>query len=279
MAGPTRYRRLVLDLHHDAADRRMLAAAAEFARLLGLDLHGIFVEDEGVHGLAGLPFAREFRLLTHDWTPIRAEQVAADFRQAAAGAQRLLVEVADALGVSNAFESLRGDPITGIVARIGPGDILLVAEPGHPRARIARPFARLCEAAFHAPGALLIMPPAGRRSTGSVAVAVRDPDDPSVDLAASLAAPEAAGLLLLAEASKVTEAAKARLHQLGVPPDAVRTRLVHRLEPHDLVGALAADDVRLLVLPRRLLAHDGATAARIAGASDVPVLVVEAAPA
>ena len=60
------HRRIVLSLHHGAASRSAMRHAAEMARLLDVGLTGIFVEDEAVHGLAAMPFAREFRLPSHD---------------------------------------------------------------------------------------------------------------------------------------------------------------------------------------------------------------------
>src|SRR5579863_5179876 len=100
--------RLILDLYWSPADPAAMSAAAEFARLMGLDLLGVYVEDEAVHALAALPFAREFRLPAHEWGAIEAGRIADDFRTAALGAQRALMRAAGALGVSHAFEVLRG---------------------------------------------------------------------------------------------------------------------------------------------------------------------------
>ena len=112
MSEPRENPRLILDLYWVSTDERTITAAAEFARLLGLDLLGIYVEDEAVHGLAELPFAREFRLPAHEWGVIEGERIAAEFRYAAMSAQRMLLRTAEALGVTSAFEVLRGDPTT-----------------------------------------------------------------------------------------------------------------------------------------------------------------------
>ena len=50
-----------------SVDRDTLRAAAEFARLLQLEMLGVFIEDRALLGLGALPFARELRLPGHDW--------------------------------------------------------------------------------------------------------------------------------------------------------------------------------------------------------------------
>ncbi len=85
--------RLILEVCHGAADAETLRAAVEFARLLGLDLHCLFIEDEAGLALAELPFARKIRLPTHEWSPLNAETIARELRQAASQMRRLLDEV------------------------------------------------------------------------------------------------------------------------------------------------------------------------------------------
>src|SRR5262249_4454738 len=97
MSKPPENPRLILDLYWASADERTITAAAEFARLMGLDLLGIYVEDEAVHALAALPFAREFRLPAHEWGAIESGRIADEFRHAAAGAERLLMRAAGEL--------------------------------------------------------------------------------------------------------------------------------------------------------------------------------------
>ncbi len=87
-----RRRRVLLDLCHIGADRQGIDAGAELAGLLGLDLIGVFVEDEGVICLAGMPFARELRLPTHEWSPMAAERMAEEFGEAAGRVRRMLAE-------------------------------------------------------------------------------------------------------------------------------------------------------------------------------------------
>ena len=62
------YRKVIVGLCHGAADAATMRTAAEFAQLLGLDLHCLFIEDEALLALAELPFAREIRLPTHTWS-------------------------------------------------------------------------------------------------------------------------------------------------------------------------------------------------------------------
>ena len=123
------HRRIVLSLHHGAASRSAMRHAAEMARLLDVGLTGIFVEDEAVHGLAAMPFAREFRLPSHDWQPIDPARIAEAFRHEAAAVQRSMDLEARGCGVACAFEVRRGDPFGSVGELLQPADMIVLAEP------------------------------------------------------------------------------------------------------------------------------------------------------
>ena len=97
MAIEPRQRRVILHLHHGATERAIIRAAAELAQMLGVALHGVFLEDEALPELAELPFIREFRLGTGAWQKLDRQQLAEEQRAAAAEARRLLDEAAAAL--------------------------------------------------------------------------------------------------------------------------------------------------------------------------------------
>ena len=109
----TPYRRLVFDLGGGTPDADTLRAVAALATALGVDLQCVFIEDEAVLALAELPFAREYRLPTGDWTPIDATTIATELRRAATQTQRLVSQTLEAAGDGQAFALLRGDPATG----------------------------------------------------------------------------------------------------------------------------------------------------------------------
>src|SRR5581483_5890327 len=126
------HRRLIVELAHGATDARTLRAVAELAASLQLELHGLFIEDEDLLGLAELPFAREIRLPTHDWQKLEAGRVAAELQHAAGEAHRLLRSLAEALGIAIAFEVRRGDPGKMMAAVASGGDVIVLAAPAAP---------------------------------------------------------------------------------------------------------------------------------------------------
>ena len=272
------YKRVVLSLHHDATDREVVQAAAELALLFGLDLHGIFVEDEEVLGLADLPFAREIRLPTHEWAPLSAEQVAREFEHTAEEIRRLLADVAGALGVSIVFERLRGNPITEPTAHIQPSDIFVVVEPVKARALMADRFLRLCEAAFRSRGGVMFLPPRADRRKGPIIVAARNWSDPTLELAARVAAAADEGLLaLLPEAPPDAnqDALKDRLIREGAAEDRIEIRTIGAVTQETIISTLGTGPARLLIVSRSILGEDGVVASQLAARSGVPVLVAE----
>ena len=101
MANEPRLHRVILHLRHGAAERAIIRAAAELAQMLGVALHGVFLEDEALPELAALPFIREFRLGTGAWHKLDRQQIAAEQHAAATEARRLLDEAAAAQAAEN----------------------------------------------------------------------------------------------------------------------------------------------------------------------------------
>jgi hypothetical protein len=269
--------RLILDLYWGSADERTITAAAEFARLLGLELLGIYVEDEAVHALAGLPFAREFKLPAHEWGAIEADRIAAEFRYAAMRAQRMLARTADALGITSAFEVLRGDPTTSVTRRSRPGDIMVFAEPRVAAERSTRSFARLWQAALNSPAALLLVPSRLSQRRGPVAAVVTRRADPVPPTAARIAV--AAGedlLLLIPECGRsLAEEAIATAKSLGLAERRIRTRTLPVASTEGILHALADCPERMVVLDRTALTGSDEAIFALAARCGVPVLIVE----
>ncbi len=274
----TIHRRLIVELCHGAADARTLRAVVEFASLLELDLHGLFIEDEALLGLAELPFARELRLPTHEWQPIEAGRIAGELRRAAEHARRLLHDVAAALGVPNAFEVRRGDPAETIAAIASGSDVIVIAEPAAPRGRLAPGLSRVHAAAHGSAASLLLLPSGFTPRHGPVVALLTDADDPSLALAARAAANTGERLLLLVPEgdAALTDSVVRRAVALGVPWPRVATWPLGGLHAEDLLHALGHVRERLVVLTRNVsAAGDMAAASRIAADRGVPVLLVE----
>jgi hypothetical protein len=251
-----------------------IRVAAELARLLDLELTGVFVEDAAVFGLSEYPFARELRLPGHEWHRLEPGRIAAEVREAAATARRLLDAHSAPLGVHSLFEVVRGDPAGAVAALSGTGDIVVVVEPGMPADRLARAFPRAWQSALRSAAAVLLVPPRITRLHGPVVVVVTRAADPGLAIAAAIAAAAGEPLKLLLprdDALKATALAGARA--AGLPAGRIHTHRLQALTPEAVINALGTTQERLLVLTRAADALPDAAASDLARVR--PVLVVE----
>lgn len=85
-----------------------LTAAAALAEELDAELAGLFVEDVNLLHLFGLPFAREFSVLTGTMRPLSPGDVERAWRREAASLQRLLAEAAARQRLRWSFRVARG---------------------------------------------------------------------------------------------------------------------------------------------------------------------------
>lgn len=278
--APAAYRRLILDLYHGAADAETLRAAAEFARLLGLDMHCLFIEDEAVLALAAFPFAREIRLPTHEWTPLNTDTLATELRQTAAQARRLMDEIIRSVGVASEFEVLSGDPAACIAAICEAGDIVVVAEPSLPAARAAYGVTRLHEAAHASAAVVLLLPARMKSRRGPVVAVLTDAADASLDVACRIAVAAHEGVTILLPEAVRAEAGdrlRERGRALGLRHEQIRLHATHGNEADDLLRALAGTREHIIVMVRDGSAMaDAASASRIATVRGVPVLLIKA---
>lgn len=278
MSGSHGFRRLIVALGHAGADPAMLRAATEFAELLRLDLHWVFVEDEAVLTLAELPFAREIRLPTHEWTPLAAGRLVEELRHAAGEARRLVEQAIGRRDIPTRFEVLRGDPERCIAGLCSAGDVVVVSRPAGAVGPVG--VVRLETAAHQMPAAVLLLPGGLRLRRGPVAAVLRDDRDPALEAAARLALAGGNALLLLPAAGR--EAAIERAAALGVPRSRITTRPLAGFDADAAIAALGGAHEHLIVIARGSGAGSAAGIAQLAAARAVPVLVTEppgAAPA
>ncbi|MBR0673820.1 hypothetical protein [Neoroseomonas soli] len=276
MNATPRLRRLLLDLGHAAAEQEGIEAAAQIARLLELDLLGVFVEDEALLALAALPFARELRLPTHAWTAMEASRLTTDFGQTAARLRRMLEENCARLGIPSGFEVVRGDPAACLSGRCGEADMLALVAPSSAAGRSVGAFPRAWHAALHSEAPVLLLPPRARRQRGPVASVAGEGGTAQLDLALRLAAAAGEGLLLLRPPGPgvSVEEAVERARAVGLGEVRVATRPLRALTARGIEEGLGSVEERLVVLAREAAItfdHDGAP--RLAAQRRVPVLV------
>lgn len=205
-----RYRRIILHFGDGPVSERSIGATAEIARLLGLVLHAVFVEDEVIFNLAALPFGREIRLPTHEWQPMEPERIAHDYRHAAQLARERVQRAAEVLGIAYTFDVMRGDPSACIAAIAQADDIIVAAAPSRRTATAST----------------LFIPSAVQPRDGPVVAVALSERDPSLELAAAIA--QALGTSVLT---------------VLPPPGSA-----HRLAAADVAARLAGVRERLVVL-------------------------------
>lgn len=250
--GPTPYRRAVLGMGAGGVDRDVLRTAAEFARLLDLEILGLFIEDRSLLALAALPFARELRLPGHDWRTLEVEGIGDELRAAALRARKLFEEEIEPQGIAYSFEVQRGDPaiLSSNVTR--PSDILIVVEPDAAD-MLATGWEPARRAAATSAAAVLLLPRTGMPRRGPIAAIAASNSDPSFQLATRLAAATGDKALAIPSGDPASMAALlASLHRV--------------LGPHQ---------ERLLILPREA-AMPEELPQELAARRKVPILIMNA---
>ena len=267
------FKRLVLGLHEKAPDP-IIRLASELAGRLDLDLFGFFIEDRNLLGLAGLPFAREFRPFGGEWHPLDAEKVLRDIELAAKNAERVFNEAVRGLQTASRFEIVRGSAAETMSAIARAGDIVAIFEPASPAERVIHQFAYLQEAARRSAAALLVIPAQVARVSGAVVAIATTPHDPSISAAYDLAQ------ALEEELTIVETFRESRPRQAGNEIASVVREVKHVsatsrsfADASAVATAFAGLKERLVVISRG--AFDDDVASLIASTRRVPVLVIE----
>lgn len=268
-------RRLLLDLAQAAAGREGIGVAARIALLLGLDLHGVFVEDEGLLAAAAHPFARQLRLPSHDWATMAAGDLAVEMARAAARLRRMVAAECEALGIGGGFEVRRGDAAACVAGLCDAADMLALGTPESAVGRSIGAFPRAWRAALDGVAPVLLLPPRSPARGGAIALVA---GAMAPDVALRLASGAAGDLLVLVPPGEAAaaEAAVLRAREAGLRS---ATRALRVTTAEAIAEALGPSGEALLVLPRGVaarLAGDGAP--RLAAQRCVPVLVGQDAP-
>jgi hypothetical protein len=144
-------KRLVVSLDAASETGTAIDTAARLAARWRVPLHGVFIEDEELIGLAGLPFARQVTLGA-GLEPLTKEHVEDHLRASAERARRELAAAAERHSVKWSFETVRG-PLAPD-ALVGEHDFVVTAAESRPigdhfriasrcwswMANVARPF-------------------------------------------------------------------------------------------------------------------------------------------
>jgi hypothetical protein len=242
-----RFARMVVGLGQAAPPPSALRFAVEFARLMRLDLFGLFVSDPKLASLAGFPLLREFRTLERRWRATAGSGISSDLDIAVAAARRTVDEACRIAGVANRFEVVQATAFDAVASRSNAADIILAAAG---RAAESGDFASLerrVAAALGTEAAVLIMPDRIARGRGPVA-----------------AVETAEGEATMAVARAVATATGERLETVRLTGRSLSS-------PWGPAERLAE---RLIVLPR--MKGDSTTGVTLAIRRKVPVLIARA---
>jgi hypothetical protein len=122
-------KRVVVSLDAAAETGTAIDTAARLAARWRVPLHGVFIEDEELIGLAGLPFARQVTLGT-GLEPLTRDHVEDHFRAFAERVRRELSAAADRHGVKWSFEVGRGPLAADILG--GEDDFVVIGAMTRP---------------------------------------------------------------------------------------------------------------------------------------------------
>jgi len=144
-------KRVIVPLDASSETGTAIDTAARLAARWQVPLHGVFIEDEELIGLAALPFARQVSLGA-GVEPLTKDQVEDYFRAFAERARRELADAADRYDVKWSFETLRGPlaadmlggehdfVVAGAASRPIGGHFRIAARSRSWMAVVARPF-------------------------------------------------------------------------------------------------------------------------------------------
>lgn len=163
----TSIRRIVVALDASRSSMAALEAAADLAAAVNAELAGLFVEDENLVRLAGLPLAREFDHLSDQPRSLEADALRRHMARQASRVKRALSQQAETRSVAWSFRTVRGHVTREVRAAASSADLLVLGARGRSPGSMIGSTAR--ELLNEMPTLLLVAPPTGARR-GSVDV-------------------------------------------------------------------------------------------------------------
>lgn len=273
MTKSSAFTRIVVGLHYGLSEEVTMDLAAELAELLHLDLFGLFLADESVLSLAGLPFAREFRPSGGGWQPINVERISIELELEIRRAKRRFSEAVRARRTAASFQILKASTADALRSVCQAGDIVIIAEPANFAVWASHPLCFLVEAARQSASAVLLVPRRIARQHGAVVAIAAGPEDPSIDVAAMIAVAAKEELVVI---DAGTAAAQTELSRRSVQGATVERRSADasRLVDPEYVSSLFKRlDERLIVVSDRRF--DEALPSLLGQLRRVPILALD----
>jgi len=221
----SRIRRILVALDASSASIAALEGAADLAARLDAELSGLFVEDEDLLRLAGLPFAAEVEIHSATSRPLTAEAMEQSLRAQARRAESALSGVAERHGVRWDFRVVRGAVTTEVLAAMEEADFAALGGIGGRATGGGRVGDTALEAILKGERPVLLLAPGGTLCEPIAALYSEHPSaGQTLDIAARLAQRDSGHLLVIllaaspAAQARLEREARARLEAQGVTP-------------------------------------------------------------
>jgi nucleotide-binding universal stress UspA family protein len=150
-------RRILVALDASTHSLAALEAAAGLAASQGAELIGLFVEDENLVHLAGLPFAHEVRSPSATRRPMSSDQMEAQLQLQASQARRALASAAERVNARWRFRTVRGQVTASVLSAALDADMLAMGRISRPVSSRSRLGSTARAASLRTKGPLLLM--------------------------------------------------------------------------------------------------------------------------
>lgn len=134
MNSPGR-RRITVVLLDKPQSRELLSLGATIASLLQVEIEAVFVEDDALYRLTGLPFLRELRVDSRNEARLDPARLTQEWRAIAKQARKALEDSAKRAGLSWSFRVWRGEYDSDLKQLASDSELLLMGSQGIHAAR------------------------------------------------------------------------------------------------------------------------------------------------
>ena len=264
MTEQSAHLRIWVALDQSPRSTAALTAAAALAAELDAELAGLFVEDINLQHLIGLPFAREFSLLSGGMQPLTQGEMERTWRREAEALQRLLAEAAERQRLRWSFRVARGRVSAEMNALAQALDLIVLG--------------RRSGVSIRAVSRVHVNEPRTKSRVSPVLVLFEDASSSarSLDTAVTLARRNGAALVVLVRAEdelayqRICRDAEAELKARGASARCLRLATV---DGPGLVQAARREQAGCLVLADTARLHGGAGFERMLDEIECPIVL------
>lgn len=123
-------KRILVALDTSACGQAALQAAVLLATSIRAELEGVFVEDEDLVRLAGLPFAREIDVSSASARPLRVADMERELRAVSEKTEKAFARALQQLDLAWKFRTIRGAIFRASLDAAGDADMLVIGQHG-----------------------------------------------------------------------------------------------------------------------------------------------------